>query len=188
MTKRKQKLNAFLSTSSKLAKENADVIKTIAKVLKNQGYHITWEWFRKNKNNEINIYKKAIEAIKKSDLIIAEISIPSTGVGQQIALAYSWNIPVLCLYNKKISAKEQKSKFTLGNQNNLITTKSYDLKNIDIVVRNSINFIKKEKFTKFNFISTPELNTYLNFESEKNDMSKSQYLRHIIRNYMQKQH
>ena len=43
------------------------------------------------------------EFIKNScDLIIAEVSIPATGVGIELGWADAFNIPILCIYKKDI--------------------------------------------------------------------------------------
>ncbi len=49
------------------------------------------------------IFNRDISWLKKSDLIIAEVSGPSLGVGFEIAFGlYQLKIPVLALYNKKV--------------------------------------------------------------------------------------
>ncbi len=42
----------------------------------------------------------SIEYIKTSDLIIAEVSFPSTGQGIELGLAYMSNVPILCVSKK----------------------------------------------------------------------------------------
>ena len=48
-----------------------------------------------NQNDSDNI-----ETLKSSDLIIAEISYPSTGEGIEIGIASTLNIPILCIYKE----------------------------------------------------------------------------------------
>ena len=48
-----------------------------------------------NQNDSDNI-----EALKSSDLIIAEVSYPSTGQGIEIGIASTLNIPILCIYKE----------------------------------------------------------------------------------------
>ncbi|MBU0636426.1 nucleoside 2-deoxyribosyltransferase [Candidatus Micrarchaeota archaeon] len=47
------------------------------------------------------IFKRDTDWIKESDLLIAEVSTPSLGVGYEIALAEQVGTPIVCLYNKK---------------------------------------------------------------------------------------
>ena len=61
------------------------------------------------KDNKDNfIYNRDIEWLNSSDLIVAEVTTPSLGVGYEIGKAIEFNIKVLCLYryskSKKLSA------------------------------------------------------------------------------------
>jgi hypothetical protein len=53
-------------------------------------------------------YEQDVEWIRQSDIVIAEVSMPSIGVGYEISYAESRSIPVICLYRegcpKRISA------------------------------------------------------------------------------------
>jgi hypothetical protein len=44
------------------------------------------------------IYKRDISFIKEAELMVAEVSTPSLGVGYEIAKATEANIPILCLF------------------------------------------------------------------------------------------
>ena len=77
------------------------------------------------------IFKRDISWIKKSGLIIAEVSGPSLGVGFEIAFGlYQLNIPVLALYNKEV---KKVSAMITGCNSKFLTvigyTNSSDLKN-----------------------------------------------------------
>ena len=54
------------------------------------------------------IHDRDMDWIRQSDLVVAEVTIPSLGVGYEIGRAIELNIPVLCLFNassdKKLSA------------------------------------------------------------------------------------
>jgi len=60
-------------------------------------------------NNKDNfIYERDMEWLAKADIIIAEVTRPSLGVGYEIGRAIQFNKKVICLYrssqNKKLSA------------------------------------------------------------------------------------
>lgn len=40
------------------------------------------------------------KAIEESDLIIAEVSYPSTGQGIELGWAYRYKVPIICIYKK----------------------------------------------------------------------------------------
>ena len=48
----------------------------------------------------LDIYQRDVSWIEESDLLVAEVSTPSHGVGYEIGYALSLDKPVLCLYNR----------------------------------------------------------------------------------------
>ncbi|HET8686084.1 MAG TPA: deoxyribonucleoside 5'-monophosphate N-glycosidase, partial [Methanosarcina sp.] len=66
----------------------------------------------------------------KSDALIAEVTVPSTGVGYEICRALVQGIPVLCLFSPNAAV----SAMVLGNPDPLLEAKAYpdkaSLKNI----------------------------------------------------------
>ncbi len=49
------------------------------------------------------IYTRDITALERSDIVLAEVSTPSTGVGFEIAHAVAMGIPVVCVHEKGAS-------------------------------------------------------------------------------------
>jgi len=81
---------------------------------------------------EEEIYARDIGLLVKSDALIAEVTVPSTGVGYEICRALVRGIPVLCLYSPDAAI----SAMVLGNPDPLLEAKAYpdktSLKNIII--------------------------------------------------------
>jgi 2'-deoxynucleoside 5'-phosphate N-hydrolase len=79
---------------------------------------------------EEEIYARDMGLLAKSDALIAEVTVPSTGVGYEICRALVQRIPVLCLYSPNAAV----SAMVLGNPDALLITKVYQempsLKNI----------------------------------------------------------
>jgi nucleoside 2-deoxyribosyltransferase len=48
---------------------------------------------------DAEIYRKDIEWLSEADLVVAEVTTPSLGVGYEIGLAESLGKPILCLFN-----------------------------------------------------------------------------------------
>ncbi len=48
------------------------------------------------------IYRRDVQWIKEADVLIAEVSTPSHGVGYEIALALAEHKPVLCLHRQGV--------------------------------------------------------------------------------------
>lgn len=62
-----------------------------------------------------NIYDRDVEWLKSSELIVAEISIPSLGIGYELGLAESLGKKVICLYD--INSDKTLSAMIGGNDN-----------------------------------------------------------------------
>jgi len=82
------------------------------------------------KMTEEEIYARDMGLLVKSDALIAEVTVASTGVGYEICRALVRGIPVLCLYNPDAAV----SAMVLGNPHHLLEARAYpdktSLKNI----------------------------------------------------------
>ncbi len=68
-----------------------------------------------------DIYDRDVQWIGESDLLIAEISTPSHGVGYEIGYALALEIPVVCFHHHQAAV----SKMILGNPHPLLSVSSY---------------------------------------------------------------
>ena len=68
-----------------------------------------------------DIYNRDVNWIQESDLLIAEVSTPSHGVGYEIGYALDLDKPVLCLSQKGVVV----TKMITGNPNPLLTVMEY---------------------------------------------------------------
>ncbi len=75
--------------------------KRIAEVLKKLGYEITSPWVLDEDPSwgmtAEAITKRDLEAIETSDLLVADVSRPSTGVGMEIMYALMKGVKVICV-------------------------------------------------------------------------------------------
>lgn len=71
-----------------------------------------------------DVYLRDIQWINQADLVIAEVSTPSHGVGYEIAYALSIGKPVLCCYQQGQAV----SKMITGNTNANIQVQTYHTK------------------------------------------------------------
>jgi len=67
------------------------------------------------------VYERDINWIKNCDVLIAEVSVPSHGVGYEIGFALNTGKPVLCLYQKD----KKVSKMISGNSDPALTVNGY---------------------------------------------------------------
>ena len=87
--------------------------------------------------NSRQIYERDMKQIHECELMIAEVTIPSLGVGYEIATAIHLNKPVLCLYDLDNPPKRL-SAIVAGNTSHLITLKGYTASNLDSLLKKEI--------------------------------------------------
>ena len=68
-----------------------------------------------NKNPDEFIYDRDIAWLSLADVVIAEVSTPSLGVGYELGVAEALKKPILCLYRQE--GKKQLSAMINGNKN-----------------------------------------------------------------------
>ena len=62
-----------------------------------------------------DIYERDIRWLESADVVVAEVSLPSLGVGYEIGKAEEWGKPILCLYCTNSLGKL--SAMIMGNEN-----------------------------------------------------------------------
>ena len=86
--------------------------------------------------NPQETYERDVHWINESNLVIAEVSAPSHGVGYEIAFALNLGKPVLCLYQKGVTV----SKMITGNSSKTIQV--FEYANLDSAKTAIKNFIE----------------------------------------------
>ncbi len=71
--------------------------------------------------NPRDVYERDVKWIRACEVLVAEVSTPSHGVGYEVAYALSLNKPVLCVYREG----QPISKMLSGNSHPAISVKSY---------------------------------------------------------------
>jgi len=69
-----------------------------------------------------DIYERDVRWLQSADVVVAEASLPSLGVGYEIGKAEEWGKPILCLYCTKSPGKL--SAMIYGNEN--LAVRTYD--------------------------------------------------------------
>ncbi len=104
------------------------VYQKIVDVLKKAGHRVLTEHiafpsvFEEEKSlTPEEVYDRDLRWLKEADLLIAEVSNPSLGVGYEIARALEMEKPVLCVVQKGIFL----TKMITGNKDPRLTVKEY---------------------------------------------------------------
>lgn len=177
-----RKVRVFLSTPSLSDNEKKELFLWMRREVLKCGVELSYDWMVDEEQYEPQVmFKKVSDGIYQADLVIAELSFSSTGVGQQVGMALTRKIPVLGFV---ASWKEVPRKFTIGAEGGNFRIEEYTRENFTEILKIYLKKFGKERFEKFNFISTSEINKELENESDKRGISKSQLLRQIIRDWL----
>lgn len=180
------KLRIFYTGPKPANKDKQNVIlavrETLVKLGKGRWIEIMFDWLAEiDPYIPREMYARVLAAIKNSDVVVAEITYPSTGVGLQLALAAQYKVPVLALQADWVEVAPQFAEGASGDEFRIV---KYNQTNLEKVLKENLMTLGKERFVKFNFISTPEINAELDRVSEAQGISRSSLLRQIIRDYL----
>ncbi len=90
----------------------------------------------------LDIYQRDVDWIQESDILVAEISTPSHGVGYEIGYALDLDIPVLCLFKQGVVV----TKMITGNPHPLLSVMAYeDLQHAEKILNSYLKAFAAEK-------------------------------------------
>jgi len=101
----KDKTKIFVSGSIRGGRQLLDTYRLICETLRENGAEVlSWHIAdpeleeTESKMTEQEIYDRDMGLLAESDALIAEVTVPSTGVGYELCRALDLKIPVLCLH------------------------------------------------------------------------------------------
>lgn len=128
-------MKIYLSGSIAAGRERLEVYQKIQKTLESLGHTITSPQTTDPNVGEKGegesgltpraIYLRDMSQLRISEAMVAEVTIPSLGVGYEVARALERNLPVLCLFDKK-TARHIPSAMIAGNPHPKMTFVEYD--------------------------------------------------------------
>jgi hypothetical protein len=118
----------FLSGSIRGGRQLIETYQLIYRILREAGAEVLC-WYVADPElekvemgmTEEEIYSRDMELLVESDALIAEVTVPSTGVGYEICRALVQEIPILCLHRPDAVV----SAMILGNPDPLINVRGY---------------------------------------------------------------
>ncbi len=129
-------------------------------------------------------YKRNINSIRSCDVIVAEISGISSGIGFLLAKGVEEKKPVIALFNKE--SKNNPSLTLKGINNRHFHYYEYTAKSLENILKDALDKVKKQLDTKFILIIPSEIDRYLEWASDYKRMHKAQVVREAIEKYMEK--
>lgn len=167
----------------------------IIKVIKDEGHELIDDWVvrayrgetKENKKYETAdwkaIYKENVEALNKADVVVVEASVPSFGVGYQVAMAEKMKKPILILNREGVD----RSFFARG-MGDGIEFRQYNKDNLHKYVR---RFLRENdihvKDMRFNFFIDRQIYNYLRYSALKTGKTKAEILRGLVEREIENQ-
>ena len=127
-------MKIYFSGSIRGGREDVNIYRQIIDYLQNFGQvlteHIGNSSIHSSGESQINdqkIHDRDIELLLESDIVIAEVTNPSLGVGYEIAKAIEYKKKVICIYRKK--GNKRISAMILGSQD-IISLEYQDIESL----------------------------------------------------------
>lgn len=130
----------------------------------------------------VELYKKAMQIIKKADVVVLEVSEHSLSMGFLIQKSLESGKPVVALHLKGYDPY-----FLTGIENDKLQVVEYNESDIDQVLKYSLDFASDQQDTRFNFFISPKHQNYLDWISKTKKIPRSVYLRNLIEKDIEKQ-
>jgi len=138
--------------------------------------------YDENSKEGANVYKQAIDQVKKADVVMMEVSGHSVTMGYLISKSLDLCKPVVVFYKKGT-----KILFLKGIDNPKLKLMEYDKQNIENLLDQASEEAKKEIDVRFNFFVSPKILTYLDWVAKKRMIPRSVFLRNLIEREIKKE-
>ncbi len=136
-------------------------------------------------SNFQDAYKNNMKSIKNADILVAEVTNLSSGIGYLISTALNLKKPVLALFQKN-SGKKPSTMIKGSTANKLVFFEEYTSDSIDNISKKFVRSVKNIMDTKFILIISPEIDRYLEWASDHKRMHKAQIVREAVEEMMKK--
>ena len=168
--------------SSRINNNLQKVYTQIIKELKTSGVTVDESLIKRTSDQDAQdvelAFKLNMRSIKNADVIIAEVTELSSGIGFLIATALNEKKPVIALHNSEINSKQ--SKMLKGAQNKLLHFYTYTPESLSETIAKAVSLAKQKLDTKFILIIPAEIDRYLEWASKEKRMHKAQLVREAI--------
>lgn len=125
-------------------------------------------------------YKQSIREVQKSDLVVVEISYPSTAnVGHELTYALEIGKPVIAIYHK-----DREPVFLRGREDEKLLIFEYTDVDLENVLDSALEYANDVQDVRFNFFISPSIGRYLDWVSKNKRIPRAVYLRKLIEEEM----
>jgi len=121
-------------------------------------------------------YKDSIREIQKSDLVVVEISYPSTAnVGHELTYALEIGKPVVAIYHAS-----REPVFLRGREDEKLLLFAYTDRDLENILESGIEYATEIQDVRFNFFISPKIGRYMDWISKNKRVPRAVYLRKLI--------
>lgn len=182
-------INVHLIAAKRNVLNDIELLRRISTIVRSKGHVIMDDWveitydLRVNKKDKgeavdwASIYTSNLENIAKADVIIAETSFDTFGVGYQIAVAVQQKKPILLLRHEDAETDS----FATGIIDSWVQRENYNKDNLENIL---VNFLDSNdisvKDMRFNFFIDRQIYNFLRWSSLKTGKTKAEVLRDLI--------
>ncbi len=137
-------MNIYFSGSIYGGRQKLEAYKKLAKELTKFGNVLDEEvaddnvLIREESISDKDVFESLVDRLKRADLVFAEVTVPSLGVGYEIGYADKTNKRIICVYDKTVTPKLT----TMLRGNNRLKIIPYT--NINEIINNLENILKEE--------------------------------------------
>jgi len=180
-------MNIYFTASARATPETKNNYQKIFDAIENLG-HKNIDDYRINTNpkkfyassddKKSEIYKYALESIKKSNLVILEVSTHSITMGYLIKYALDIKIPVVALYTNK-----NEPGFAIGIEDENFQLIEYETATIKDTIKKAIKYAGDVGNIRFNMLLSPKQSIFLKEAAEKEGISKATLIRKLLNKY-----
>jgi hypothetical protein len=178
----------FIASEFDIIKD-IETLRNIVGVLHKHEYSLARDWIepayaRRLKNEAFrpddwsSVYQESLEAIAKSDVVIAEASNESFSLGYQVSYAMQQKKPILLLHKKNAV----KDVFAQGLTGTYVLHKEYDDETeLDEMISQFLEDNRLDnKDLRFNFFIDRQIYNYLRWASFRTGKTKAEILREMV--------
>lgn len=151
-----------------LKKVDHEVMENTIEPSKNYVYSLSDE-------GKIEQYKNVLRWITTADMVVAEASFSSMGVGYEISLALEKGKPVLVLYEEGHAPH-----FLEGIRSDKLLIEKYTKNNLEEVIQAGVEYLSDQQDTRFNFFISPKHQHYLDWVAKHRKIPRAVFLRNLI--------
>lgn len=182
-------INVHLLASKRNVLNNIDMLRSMVKIIEKRGHKVIDNWIEVTYDIRVKnakpvdsvdwskIYKDNLENIAKADVIIAEASYDTFGVGYQIAVAVQQKKPTLLLRHESVDADS----FAVGIVDSWVKREVYNDETLESIID---KFLQENdistKDMRFNFFIDRQIYNYLRWTSQKTGKTKAEILRELV--------